>query len=197
MTCAGPSRPMALRRGFKAEAERRVTTIWDQVGADLAYPIDLDAVAATLGARIVMANTLVPEAQLRQLEEVQAYAFSACTFDVRDQSVIVLNSLRSPGRQRADAAHELSHLVLRHQMRVPQKIGAYTFFTGNAEQEEEANWLAGSLLLPRQAVVRAAHVGMDAEALAAHYTTTLEMARFRLNATGAALQARRRDQAAP
>jgi Zn-dependent peptidase ImmA (M78 family) len=121
---------------------------------------------------------------------------SACTFDVRGKPVIVLNSLRSPGRQRADGAHELSHLVLRHQMRVPQKIGTYMFFTGNGEQEEEANWLAGSLLLPRHAVVRAAHVGMDAEALAAHYTTTVEMARFRLNATGAALQARRRNQGA-
>jgi Zn-dependent peptidase ImmA (M78 family) len=182
---------MALRRGFKAEAERRATALWSEVGADIALAIDLHAAAANLGARIVMADALVPIARLEQLEAVQAFAFSACTFAVRDRPVIVLNPLRSRGRQRADAAHELSHLLLRHQMRVPERIGSYVFFTGNAEQENEAGWMAGALLLPRHAVLRAAHVGMDAPALALHYETTEEMARFRLYATGAAIQARR------
>jgi hypothetical protein len=50
--------------------------------------------------------------------------------------------------------------------------------------------------LPRQAVLRAAHIGMDARAIADHYRTTEEMARFRINATGAALQARRSRKAA-
>ncbi len=186
---------MALRRGFKAEAERRATALWSEVGADTSFAIDLNAAAATLGARIVMADALVPTTRLEQLEAFQPFALSACTFDVRDQPVVVLNPLRSPGRRRADAAHELSHLILRHQMRVPERIGDYVFFTGNAEQEDEAGWMAGALLLPRQAVLRAAHVGMDAHALALHYETTDEMARFRLNATGAAVQARRGRQA--
>jgi Zn-dependent peptidase ImmA (M78 family) len=180
-----------LRRGFKAEAERRAMALWSQAGSNTANALDLEVVAGLLDARIVLADTLVPRARLEELEEVQSYAFSACTFIVRDHPVVVLNPLRPPGRQRADAAHELSHIVLRHQMRVPEKVGSFTFFTGNADQEDEANWLAGCLLLPRQAVLRAAHTGMNAELIASHYQTTIEMARFRLNATGAAIQAQR------
>jgi hypothetical protein len=48
--------------------------------------------------------------------------------------------------------------------------------------------MAGALLLPRQAVLRAAHGGMNAAAIAEFYQTTEEMARFRINATGAAIQ---------
>lgn len=51
--------------------------------------------------------------------------------------------------------------------------------------------MAGALLLPRAAVVRAAHAGLDAAGIAELYGTTDEMARFRINATGAAIQARR------
>lgn len=187
---------MPLVRGFKAEAERRAAALWSDLGSPITEPLDLSAVAGSLGARIVMADELIARKRLEQLEEIQAFAFSACTFEVRDQSVIVLNPVRSDGRQRADCAHELSHLLLRHQMRVPERIGENVFFTGSADQEDEAGWMAGAILLPRQAVLRAAHTGMDAAALAEHYQTTEEMARFRINATGAALQARRSRQAA-
>jgi Zn-dependent peptidase ImmA (M78 family) len=187
---------MPLVRGFKAEAERRAAAVWGDLGLAITTPFDLDAAAGSLGARIVMADSLIPRSRLEQLEVLQAYAFSACTFEVREQPVIVLNPLRSQGRQHADCAHELSHILLRHQMRVPERIGDLVFFTGNADQEDEASWMAGALLLPRQAVLRAAHAGMNAAAIAEFYQTTEEMARFRINATGAAIQARRGRQSA-
>ena len=182
---------MSLVRGFKAEAERRASALWAELELPITGPFDLQKAADSLGARIVMADALIPRRRLEQLEELQAYAFSACTFEVRDRPVIVLNPLRSEGRQHADCAHELSHIVLRHQMRVPERIGDLVFFTGNVDQEDEAGWMAGALLLPRQAVLRAAHAGMNAAAIAEFYQTTEEMARFRINATGAAIQARR------
>lgn len=187
---------MPLVRGFKAEAERRAAALWLELGNTITEPLDVTAAAALLDAKIVMADELIPRTRLEQLEEVQPFAFSACTFEVNDRPIVVLNPLRAEGRQHADCAHELSHLLLRHQMRVPERIGGYVFFTGNADQEDEAGWMAGALLLPRQAVLRAAHIGMDARAIADHYRTTEEMARFRINATGAALQARRSRKAA-
>lgn len=187
---------MPLVRGFKAEAERRASALWGDLGLAMTTPFNLDAAAALFGARIVMGDSLIPRSRLEQLEDLQAYAFSACTFEVREQPVIVLNPLRSQGRQHADCAHELSHILLRHQMRVPERIGDLVFFTGNADQEDEAGWMAGALLLPRQAVLRAAHAGMNPAAIAEFYQTTEEMARFRINATGAAIQARRGRQPA-
>jgi hypothetical protein len=182
---------MPLARGFKAEAERRSAALWSELGTEIAEPFDMNAAAVSLGARIVLADSLIPRARLEQLEELQPFGFSACTFEVRDHPVIVLNPLRTEGRQRSDCAHELSHLLLRHEMRVPERIGDLVFFTGNADQEDEAGWMAGALLLPRPAVMRAAHAGMNVAAIADFYGTTEEMARFRINATGAAIQARR------
>lgn len=182
---------MALARGFKAEAERRAAALWAELEHPLTAPLDLDSCAAHVGARIVDAGELVAQSRLEELEAIQAWAFSACTFDVAGTPVIVLNPLRGPGRRRADCAHELAHLLLRHQMRVPERVGDYVFFTGNPDQEDEAGWFAGCLLLPRQAVVKAVWAGMDAAEIAELYQTTEEMARFRVNATGAAVQARR------
>lgn len=183
---------MPLARGFKADAERRALALWTELDAALTEPLDLGACAASIGARIVMADTLVPVARLRELEDLQQWSFSACTFDVAGAPVVVLNPLRTRGRQRADCAHELAHLLLRHEMRVPERIGDHVFFTGNPDQEDEAGWMAGAILLPRQAVLKAVLRGMDAPALAEHYQTTEEMSRFRMNATGATVQAARR-----
>jgi Zn-dependent peptidase ImmA (M78 family) len=183
---------MPLVRGFKAEAERRALALWEEVGAVLAEPLDLDACAEVLGASLVQADMLVPQARLRELEDVQSWSFSACTFQVNGSPVIVLNPLRGRERQRADCAHELAHIALRHEMRVPERLGNLVFLTGNPDQEDEANWLAGAILLPRPAVLKAALRGLDAESLADHYQTTKQMASFRLNATGANVQAVRR-----
>lgn len=183
---------MPLVRGFKAEAERRAAALWTDLEIPIIAPFDLERCAEHIGARIVMADALVSRSRLEELEEIQPWSFSACTFEVHGSPVIVLNPLRSAGRRRADGAHELAHVFLRHQMRVPERVGDYVFFTGNPDQEDEASWLAGCLLLPRQAVVKALLTGMDVPGLAEHYQTTEEMARFRVNATGAAVQARRR-----
>lgn len=183
---------MPLRRGFKAESERRAVALWQELDQPFDQPFDLDRCVDSIGGRIVMADRLVPRARLEQLEEIQPFGFSACTFEVDDKPVFVLNPLRGLGRQRADCAHEVSHVLLRHEMRVPERLGNSVFFVGNSDQEDEASWLAGCLLLPRQAVTKAAFAGMDAKAVAEHFQTTLEMARFRMNATGATLQAGRR-----
>lgn len=183
---------MPLRRGFKAEAERRSIALWQELEQPLDKPFDLDRCVESVGGRVVMADKLVPRARLEQLEKIQPFGFSACTFDIGGKPVFVLNPLRQPGRQRADCAHEVAHVLLRHEMRVPERLGGSVFFVGNSEQEDEASWLAGCLLLPRQAVTKAAFAGMDANAVAEHFQTTVEMARFRMNATGAAIQAGRR-----
>jgi hypothetical protein len=61
----------------------------------------------------------------------------------------------------------------------------------NPEQEEEASWLAGCLLLPRSLLLREAYNGTSAEDIADKYQVSPHMARFRLNTSGVLLQARR------
>lgn len=182
---------MSLVRGFKAQAEKLAEKAW----LDLSLPdgdrFDIERFAESLGGRIVLADTLVPRARLEEIDHIQPFAFSACTFQLDRGPVIVLNPVVGEGRRRSDAAHELAHIMLRHQMRVPERLGDYVFFTGDVDQEDEANWLGGCLLLPRQIVLRAAARGMTADGIAQRYGTTPKMATFRLNATGAARQLER------
>jgi Zn-dependent peptidase ImmA (M78 family) len=74
-------------------------------------------------------------------------------------------------------------------------IGDYTFFDCDPEQEEEANWLAGCLLLPRPLLLTAVRRGQSADELAAANGVSPQMAQFRLNASGVYFQAGRRSKA--
>ena len=125
---------------------------------------------------------------MSELERIQSFAFSACTFDVGGKRVIVFNPLRSEARQRSDVAHELSHLLLEHELTEIREVGGVPFRTCRADQEEEATTLGGALLLPRPLLLRAVARGMGVEDIARGYGVTTDMARFRLNTTGAARQ---------
>ncbi len=182
---------MTLARGFKAQAEKLAEKAWLDLGIISGTRFDINRFAETLGARIVMADELVPHARLEEIDHIQPFSFSACTFLLTSGPVIVLNPVVGAGRRRSDAAHELAHLMLRHQMRVPERVGDYLFFTGSTDQEDEATWLGGCLLLPRAVLVQAAARGMTADLIADQYGTTPKMATFRMNTTGAARQLER------
>lgn len=148
--------------------------------------------AKHLNIEIIPADELVDLAELEELDRLQPGAFSAATFHLPNgRTVIVYNPLSETGRMNSDIAHEIAHILLDHDVRELQKIGGHTFLTCNPEQEEEANWLAGCLLLPRTLLLREAFAGADPGRIARKYQVSPVMARFRLNASGVLLQARR------
>jgi len=179
---------MTVRRGFRTEAERISAAIRTDLGIGEADPLPLDAAAGVRNARIVSAADLIEVERLAELERLQAFAFSACTFEVHGKAVIVFNPLRSPARQQSDLAHELSHLLLRHELTEIREVAGLPFRTCRPDQEEEATTLGGTLLLPRKLLLRAVGGGMGVDDISRMYRVTPEMARFRLNTTGVARQ---------
>jgi Zn-dependent peptidase ImmA (M78 family) len=63
--------------------------------------------------------------------------------------------------------------------------------THNKEQEDEANWLAGCILLPRDALLRVRRIGLTDDQICVEYGVSPAMLRFRINATGVDAQVRR------
>ena len=178
-----------MRRGFKSEAEQHAATIRTRLGCGEDEPVPLEALARDLGVRIISADTLVPLDRLRELQQLQADAFSAATFRLSDsRRVVVYNPLHSPGRTRSNQAHELAHIALAHTLRTVEKVGELSFVTCDVEQEEEADWLGGCLLLPRPLLLKAAYQGKSAAQIADENETSEAMARFRLNASGVLVQ---------
>lgn len=179
---------MTLRRGFKAEAERKAVEIRTALGLKSHEPVDLRAVAHTKGVAIVLASDLVEVSRLEEIERLQAYAFSACTFEIKERLFIVVNPLHSENRQNSDIAHELAHVILEHKLTEIRELAGTPFRTCMADQEEEANTFAGTLLLPRPLLIKTAKVGKSWEDLVDQYSVTTSMARYRWNATGVARQ---------
>lgn len=189
---------MTLRRGFRAEAERMAAAVRADLALQPADPLPLDNAARARGVNVVSAADLVAAERLADLERIQAYSFSACTFVIDGGFVIVFNPLRSEPRRRRDVAHELSHLLLEHELTEIREVAGVPFRTCRADQEEEATTLGGTLLLPRPLLLKAVAGGMGVEDVASAYAVTLEMARFRLNTTGVARQIERtRSRRAP
>lgn len=69
--------------------------------------------------------------------------------------------------------------------------------THNREQEDEANWLAGCILLPRDALLQIRRLGLTDAQVCTEYGVSLAMFRFRINATGVDVQVRRTSKYRP
>lgn len=179
---------MTLRRGFKAKAEREAARVRQELGLASHDPLDPRELASHLDISVVDAGDLVDIAELEELERLQAFAFSAATFLINDRKIVVVNPLRNAGRQNSDIAHELSHVMLEHDLSEIREIGEMPFRTCKPDEEEEATAFGGTLLLPRPLLLSAARRRSSIEQIATQYDVTIEMARFRYNTTGIAKQ---------
>lgn len=180
-----------MRRGFKTEAEARSIQIRAEMGLKALDPIDPAALAKHVGAEVRMADALTSIERLVQLEEVQPGAFSACTFSLGDRHIIVVNPLSSAPRRASDIAHEVAHILLRHEVKAVEQVGSFSFFTCDPDEEQEANWLAGCLLLPRPLLAAAARKRMTPSAVAEAHGVSEQMASYRFRATGVDRQYKR------
>jgi Zn-dependent peptidase ImmA (M78 family) len=183
---------MTLPRGFKANAERQAAAYRAKLGLDPDSALDVFDLAKALDVTVVDGGDLVGANRFEELEALQVGVFSAATMVIRGRVVIVTNPQASPGRLRSDVAHELSHLALKHQPSEVRSVGGVTFRTCDPSQEEQATALGGALLLPRPLLLGLARRGeATPQNVAAKYSVSLEMARFRINSTGVLKQAAR------
>lgn len=179
---------MTLRRGFKAEAEREAARVRKELTLAPHDRLDPRDLAKHLDIAVVDASELVDISDLEELERLQAFAFSAATFEIEDRSIVVVSPLRAIGRQNSDIAHELAHVMLDHKLSEIREIDGMPFRTCKPEEEEEATAFGGTLLLPRPLLLSAARRQASIDEISQQYEVTIEMARFRYNSTGVGRQ---------
>ena len=180
---------MALRRGFKSEAERIAGRVRADLGLSATQSVDPEDLAELLGIKVRAGDTVIPRERFEELERIQPSAFSACTLrPAVNRTVVVYNPLFSATRRRSDLAHELGHILLDHELSRMEKLGDFTFLTCDNTQEEEAAWLAGCLLLPRALLLAEVRNGAGAKEIATKCGVSESMAQYRLNVTGVTRQ---------
>ena len=179
-----------MKRGFKTQVERLAEDIRRDMGLGFAEKMDAIDLAEHAGATVRRADELTSRAKLEELESLQPGAFSACTFHIRGQPIVVYTPLASSGRTQSDIAHEVAHILLKHEVQTVQQLDGINFFTCDPDEEQEANWAAGCLLLPRKLLYQAVRRGLSSNEVAIQYGVSKSMADFRIRATGVQRQAR-------
>ena len=180
---------MALRRGFKSEAERIARSVRTELRMSAAQTVAPDVLAELLGIEVRAGDELIPRERFEELENIQPDSFSACTLKPSpDRVVVVYNPLSRESRQRSDVAHELAHTLLKHELSRVERLGDVTFLSCDPTQEEEAAWLSGCLLLPRALLLAEVRRGSSAIDIAKKCGVSEKMAKYRMDVTGVVRQ---------
>jgi uncharacterized protein DUF955 len=182
------------KRGFKSWCENTSAALRSELRLKSVDALDPRKLAAHLEI-VVWKLEEVPgiPAECVAVLRADSDSWSAATVCAGARHAVILNSGHSPARMNSDFMHELSHLVLAH---TPARVDVSSdqillLSTYNRAQEEEANWLSGALLLPRDALFNIRQTRLTDQAACRFYGCSQDMLTFRFKVTGVDLQLKR------
>lgn len=183
-----------MRRGFKAQAERLSEEARARLGLGASARLDPWDYAEHLGVLVLGADQLeLSPSCSKQLLVHDKGSWSGMTLKEDGLVLIVLNSAHAKQRQCSTLMHELAHHLLDH---IPVEVsvapsGLLLLSDYSSEQEEEADWLMGALLLPRCALLARRRAGASPEQIKDEFGVSIELCLWRLRMTGVEAQLRR------
>lgn len=177
-----------FRRGFKTWCENVALQQRRELGLRPLDPLSPEALAGHLGIQVWRIEQIpgLSKESVDILLREDPDSWSAATVCVDSKQAIVLNSTHSGGRPASNLAHELSHVLLSH---TPARVdvladGVLMLNNYDRKQEEEAAWLAGCLLLPRQALYSIRQHQLTPHQAAIRYGVSRDMLQYRMGVTG-------------
>lgn len=184
-----------FRRGFKTWCETIASQKRRSLKVPSTGPLDPYMLAKDMGVAVIYIEQVpnLAPGTLEQLTQHDPDSWSAVTVCWNNKYLIVMNSAHAKTRQSSSLMHELAHLIIGHK---PARLditpdSLMILSTYDKTNEEEANWLASALLLPRDALLHIRRRGLTNEDTAALYGCSTSMVLFRINMTGVDRQLRR------
>lgn len=171
---------MGFVRGFKAKADRMALEVREKVGLSPIDPLNVEALCDHLDIKVISMTSLPCDTS--QLCGNDNDCFSAMLVYAGMKLAIVHNDTHHPHRQRSNICHELSHCFLGH--KACHLVNDNGTRVHNGTIEAEANYLAGSLLMPREAAVHVLASGLLSRARSI-YGISRPMLDYRLRISGA------------
>lgn len=171
-----------MRRGFKTEAKQLALDLRGEIGLNAHQPFDPYRFASTYGITLVLLSTLEGPARDHFLR-AEGSPLSGALIPSGTGVVILENDAQPLTRRRTTMCHELAHVVLEHEFGVSfsdeRKCGL------GGDQEDEADWLSGEMLIPTEGAFRLARANATDEQAALAFDVSLAVARWRMNHSGA------------
>ena len=166
-----------------------------EIGLGPTFPLDCLRYLAHISILVLGFDELaeLSPTSRRQLLHTDAESWSGMTVKEGEDVAIVLNPTHTPERQRSTMMHEASHVLLQH---VPTRVdfgpgGILLVSEYAADDEDEADWLAGAMLLPRDALMECRSRGMSNAQIAGYYGASVPLTEWRVRMTGIDVQRRR------
>jgi len=180
-----------FERGFKTWCENYSKQKRTILGFGSHAPLDARALAEHLGIRVWTPHD-VPKLSSESLaillrnDGKTPSCWSAVTLVVGSKVVVILNSSHSRARQASDLTHELAHRIRGHEAQEVHVTddGLMLLTNYDKQQEEEADWLSGCLLLPREALINIKRRRLSEPDAATEYGVSVKMLNYRLAMTG-------------
>jgi Zn-dependent peptidase ImmA (M78 family) len=177
-----------LKRGFKSQCERRAIELRRQMGRKSIDPLPAVQVAQHHNVTLWLPEEIegIPASDLQHLLESGAQEWSAFTLRIGDRHLVVVNTAQSPRRQNSVVMHELSHIILGHELHSGMVTGSGHFIVSNynQDQEDEAAWLGGTFLLPRPALMWMRRRSMSDDDAATYFGVSPDLLKWRIRMTG-------------
>lgn len=176
-----------FRRGFKSSCEAISLQVRKQLQLGEADPLPPERLAESLRVPIwtpADLKSLTPEVAHR-LTTIHSSTWSALTIPGAKTKVIIRNPVHSPERSASDIMHELAHILLEHE---PGNVffgpNGIALRTHNKDQEDEARWLSGCLLLSRECLFAIRKRRLTDDEACRGFGVSHEMLTFRRQTSG-------------
>ena len=175
-------------RGFKTKAKRESLEIRKGLGVNYNDPLDCFKLVDSLDIPAYPVEKLGEFGLSTELIDTICYSkgkqqFSATTISVPLGHLIFYNQAHTFKRTNSSLAHEVSHIILGHEFSsiLDMKMVSREF---DKDKEDEANWMAGCLLLPEDGLIWALKRKMSIQSIADHFNISKQMTLWRYNSTG-------------
>ncbi|NTF88902.1 ImmA/IrrE family metallo-endopeptidase [Agrobacterium rhizogenes] len=187
-----------MRRGFKTQAEKISQSLREKLNLTVRDKIDPKGFLESLGFLVWTPSDVpgIDPSHLAQLTVHDPDSWSGITIREGGATAIVVNSTHPRTRQANTLMHEWAHIELRHKPNRVDRSDAGLLLLSDypPDFEEEADWLAGAVLMPRDGLVHFRGSGMSIDDIAGQYGVSLELANWRLRMTGVDKQVQARRQ---
>lgn len=179
-----------MARGDRKFAEELAEDIRTELGLSNLVRLDPLRLLAHLqipALSLTQLTELLPQdASLREsvavLQSEDQSSLSAVTVFRGHRRLIVFNDKHPAGRRCSDLCHEAAHSLLLHPPAPP--LDEHGCRAWDANLEEEADYLAGALLIPGKGARYAAKADWSLEHMATRFGCSVDMARWRNNVSG-------------
>lgn len=176
-----------FERGFKSWCENTSLTIRKRLHLSKYSPLSPYVLAKYLNIRILTPRDIkgLSSETITYLTSSQGDEWSAITIGDKNTTVIIINPSHSERRQANTLMHELSHILRNHKSaQVMITDMGVTLRNYDKLQETEADWLAGSLLLPRDVLVQCHFRKYSTKVASKIFGTSEALFIYRMNISG-------------